>query len=60
MNTVKRAIHIISPSLLALLPGVAAAQDGLSSGNTAWMLTATALVFSMFRLNPARCPAPRA
>jgi Amt family ammonium transporter len=47
MNTVKRAIHIISPSLLALLPGVAAAQDGLSSGNTAWMLTATALVLFM-------------
>jgi Amt family ammonium transporter len=47
MKIVKRATHVISPILLALLPGVAAAQDGLSSGNTAWMLTATALVLFM-------------
>jgi Amt family ammonium transporter len=47
MKTVKRATHGISFILLALLPGVAAAQDGLSSGNTAWMLTATALVLFM-------------
>jgi Amt family ammonium transporter len=47
MKTIKRATHVISAILLALLPGVAAAQDGLSSGNTAWMLTATALVLFM-------------
>jgi Amt family ammonium transporter len=47
MKTVKRATYVISPILLALLPGVAAAQDGLNSGNTAWMLTATALVLFM-------------
>jgi Amt family ammonium transporter len=47
MKIVKRGTHVIGPILLALLPGVAAAQDGLSSGNTAWMLTATALVLFM-------------
>jgi Amt family ammonium transporter len=33
--------------LLGLLPGIAAAQDELSSGDTAWMLTSTALVLFM-------------
>jgi Amt family ammonium transporter len=47
MKIIKQATHLISPILLALLPGVAAAEDGLSSGNTAWMLTATALVLFM-------------
>jgi ammonium transporter, Amt family len=47
MKIIKQATHRISPILFALLPGVAAAEDGLSSGNTAWMLTATALVLFM-------------
>jgi len=33
--------------LLGCLPGIAAAQDELSSGDTAWMLTSTALVLFM-------------
>jgi Amt family ammonium transporter len=47
MQIIKRATYVVSPILLALLPGVAAAEDGLNSGNTAWMLTATALVLFM-------------
>src|SRR5687768_18278395 len=39
---------ICSLGLLALLPGVAAAQEvTLNSGDTAWMLTSTALVLFM-------------
>ncbi|MDH3533845.1 MAG: ammonia channel protein, partial [Gammaproteobacteria bacterium] len=34
-------------SIAALLPGPALAADGLNSGDTAWMLTATALVLFM-------------
>jgi len=33
--------------LLSVLPSVSFAQDGLNSGNTAWILTATALVLFM-------------
>jgi Amt family ammonium transporter len=35
------------PLLLAGLPALAAAEDGLNAGDTAWMLTATALVLFM-------------
>jgi Amt family ammonium transporter len=47
MKTLNRVSNIVSLVLLTLLPGVAAAQDELSAGNTAWMLTATALVLFM-------------
>jgi Amt family ammonium transporter len=33
--------------LLTLLPGAAFAADGLDTGDTAWMLTSTALVLFM-------------
>lgn len=36
-----------SLGLLLLLPGVAMAEDALNSGDTAWMLTSTALVLFM-------------
>jgi len=36
-----------TPLLLTLLPGLTFAADGLDSGDTAWMLTATALVLFM-------------
>jgi Amt family ammonium transporter len=47
MKTLNRVSNMVSLVLLTLLPGVAAAQDELSAGNTAWMLTATALVLFM-------------
>ncbi len=47
MKTLKKATFSIGGLLLALAPGMAAAQDELSSGDTAWMLTATALVLFM-------------
>ena len=44
--------RVLIPGLVAglgslLLPGMAAAEDALNSGDTAWMLTATALVLFM-------------
>ena len=39
--------------LLALSPAALAQEATLDSGDTAWMLTATALVFALFKLNPA-------
>ena len=47
MKILKRATFSISGLLLALVPGIAAAQDELSAGDTAWMLTSTALVLFM-------------
>ncbi len=47
MKTLNRATISITPLLLALLPGIAMAQDELNSGDTAWMLTSTALVLFM-------------
>jgi len=47
MKTLKRAVYPLGAALLALVPGIAAAQDELSAGNTAWMLTSTALVLFM-------------
>jgi len=47
MRTLNRATVVISPLLLALLPGLVMAQDELNSGDTAWMLTSTALVLFM-------------
>jgi Amt family ammonium transporter len=44
----QRAIYIILPMLISLcLPSAVAASDGLDTGDTAWMLTATALVLFM-------------
>ena len=34
-------------TILLLIPGTAFAQEGLDSGDTAWMLTATVLVLMM-------------
>ena len=47
MKFLKKTAYLVGPVLLALLPGVAAAEDTLNSGDTAWMLTATALVLFM-------------
>jgi Amt family ammonium transporter len=47
MKNLHRFPRFVSLVSLMLLPGVAAAQDGLNAGNTAWMLTATALVLFM-------------
>jgi len=47
MKFMKKTTYLTLPGLLALLPGIAMAEDGLSSGDTAWMLTATALVLFM-------------
>jgi hypothetical protein len=47
MNDFKKLTHVGAATLLTLLPGVAMAQDELSAGDTAWMLTATALVLFM-------------
>ncbi len=47
-NISKKGLRLGSGSLLALaVPGIASAQDVLDSGDTAWMLTATALVLFM-------------
>jgi len=47
MKSIKKITYLTLPALLALLPGIAMAEDELSSGDTAWMLTATALVLFM-------------
>jgi len=47
MNVFKKLTYSGGATLLTLLPGAAMAQDELSSGDTAWMLTATALVLFM-------------
>jgi Amt family ammonium transporter len=47
MTTVKNATGRMCVLPLTIAPEVAVAQDGLSSGDTAWMLTSTALVLFM-------------
>ena len=47
MRTLKIVTGGLCTFLLGCLPGIAAAQDELSSGDTAWMLTSTALVLFM-------------
>ncbi len=47
MNNFKKSAILLGSALLALLPGLVMAQDELSSGDTAWMLTSTALVLFM-------------
>ena len=47
MNSLHRKSRATGLVLALLAPGMAAAADGLDSGNTAWMLTATALVLFM-------------
>lgn len=47
MKTSVTAIDGWCALLLICAPGIAAAQDGLSAGNTAWMMTSTALVLFM-------------
>ncbi len=47
-NFSKKGLRLGTGSLLAVaVPGIASAQDVLDSGDTAWMLTATALVLFM-------------
>ena len=46
MNKTKRLARL-SVLLLAILPALAQAEDVLNSGDTAWMMTATALVLFM-------------
>ncbi len=43
----KRVLSTLFVPLLVALPGVAFAEETLSAGDTAWMLTATALVLMM-------------
>ena len=40
-------LGVVAATALALSPGVALAQEGLNEGDTAWMLTSTALVLFM-------------
>ena len=47
MKTLTRTARAISALLLTIIPGIAAAEDQLSAGDTAWMLTSTALVLFM-------------
>jgi len=47
MKATKKGLAGLSTLPLLCAPGVAAAQDQLSAGNTAWMLTSTALVLFM-------------
>jgi Amt family ammonium transporter len=47
MKTITKAFYPLGALALLLVPGLAFAQDELSAGDTAWMLTATALVLFM-------------
>ena len=47
IQSMKGRIMRISAILLTLVPALASAEDKLSAGDTAWMLTATALVLFM-------------
>ena len=49
MTTLSRrtAVPLIATALLVLAPRLASAQDGLDSGDTAWMLTSSVLVLFM-------------
>ena len=46
-RTRRTSIPLLAAALLFAAPRLAAAQDGLSSGDTAWMLTSTVLVLFM-------------
>ena len=46
-NFLFKACSPILLLLAAIMPGIAGAQDALDSGDTAWMLTSTALVLFM-------------
>ncbi len=47
MRNLKKLPSVFLLPALAALPGMASAQEGLDTGNTAWMITATALVLFM-------------
>ena len=47
MKLLKPFLVAVSATLLLLLPAIGSAEDMLSSGDTAWMLTSTALVLFM-------------
>ena len=47
MQITKTILKALPGLTLLLLPSVAAAQDGLDTGNTSWILTSTALVLFM-------------
>jgi Amt family ammonium transporter len=49
MTTFRRrtAVPLLAAALVFILPGAASAQDGLSAGDTAWMLTSSVLVLFM-------------
>jgi Amt family ammonium transporter len=47
MKILTRTAHAISALLLVIAPGTVLAESQLSSGDTAWMLTSTALVLFM-------------
>jgi Amt family ammonium transporter len=47
MLTIKRKVLMLGASVLSLIPAFAVAQDEISGANTAWILTATALVLFM-------------
>jgi len=47
MKKLTKAAYAIGTLLLAMAPGLVLADDELSSGDTAWMLTSTALVLFM-------------
>jgi len=47
MKNLTKATYAIGSLLLAITPGIVFADDQLSAGDTAWMLTSTALVLFM-------------
>jgi len=47
MKNLTKATYAIGSLLLAIAPGIVFADDQLSAGDTAWMLTSTALVLFM-------------
>ncbi len=47
MHNLKKLLNVFLLPALLVLPGMASAQEGLDTGNTAWMITATALVLFM-------------
>jgi hypothetical protein len=56
MMRVRKTVAGTCAALLALAPGMVLAQDTLSPGDTAWMLTSTALVlFDHSRVIPVLC-----
>ena len=47
MKTPKNVFYGVCALLLIFIPGLALAQDQLNTGDTAWMMTSTALVLFM-------------